>query len=148
MKSSQPSSITGWPWGSAECHHLAFIFPNTCTCPQHLQNRVRRLRPTVIGRGHSESILRRLGVTPSPELFWKDYLFISNTIFPLLSSREGNSRTFLSFLPCGIKLPAGKPQSRAGEDCISQVCSEDSEIECHASEKEPVLPIFWGKSQM
>ena len=58
MKSSQPSSITGWPWDPPESHHLEFIFPPTSVpFPNICRNRFRRISPVKIGRGHSESLL-------------------------------------------------------------------------------------------
>ena len=42
----------------------------------------RELDTTQRLNNKSESTLRGLEVTPSPELFWKDHLCVPNTIFP------------------------------------------------------------------
>lgn len=69
----------------------------------------------MIGRRYSTAL--KLGGTASPELFWKDYLCISDTIFPLEILHHSisfllvraHSEISLAFPPYGVKLPGGEP---------------------------------------
>lgn len=143
--------ITHEPWNSPECHHLGFL------SPQHLypvfniySNQGRSFSPSWLAEDTQQH--QKTGGTASPELFWKDYLCISITIFPLNILHHAisillvrvHSKISLTFPPCGIKLPAGARQEKVVSfRCRTQIWKHG----ITASEKGLVLPIFSGKSQ-
>lgn len=118
--------------------------PTPIPCLNICRNRGRSLHPPM-----KQRILRKypqkFGVTSSPELFGKDYLCISTTIFPLKILHLSLSfllvrvqaKISVAVPPCEIKLPAGEPWSRTGEDCACQVWGTGSETWYHG---------FWEKS--